>query len=231
MPPGKEYFPLSFPGGMASHLRVAMSFSLVPKRKKKYNDFMYTKEGYRKLCKRFDEDGQAHYLTFTCFHHQPFLQSDRCRYWLVDSIKSAQIKHPFDLWAWVFMPEHVHLLVFPHKGIQIRNILASIKIPVTRRAANFVQKEAPSFIPRMVDIQPNGQKALRFWQRGGGYDRNILSINELHEKIQYIHKNPVRRELVIGPEDWFWSSYRAWEKNVDNPLKIDYDTLPPLNQR
>jgi putative transposase len=214
---------------MASRTRVAMSFSCFQK-VKRYNILMHTKEGYRKLCKRFDEDGQAHYLTFSCFHNQPFIQSDRVRHWLVDSLNSAKTKHPFDLWAWVFMPDHIHLLVFPHRGIQISNLLASIKIPVARRVAHFVQKQAPHFIPRMLDVQPDGQKTVRFWQRGGGYDRNILSINELHEKIQYIHKNPVRRVLVSGPEDWLWSSYRAWELNIDEPLKVDRETLPPINQ-
>ena len=82
----------------------------------------------------------------------------------------------------------------------------------------------------MLDIQPNGKKTLRFWQRGGGYDRNILSVDELHEKIKYIHNNPVRRELVTCPADWEWSSYRAWEHGVDKPLQIDRNTFPPLNQ-
>jgi putative transposase len=190
---------------------------------------MKTGNGYLKRCKRYDETGQAHYLTFTCFQNQPFLKGNKARQWLIDSIKSAKLKHSFDLWAWVIMPEHLHVLIFPNEGIRIRDILFSIKEPVARLASKFVQREAPEFIPRMLDLQPNGKSVIRFWQRGGGYDRNILSVEELHEKIKYIHNNPVRRELITSPDNWEWSSYRAWEYNINEPLKIDRDTLPPIN--
>jgi putative transposase len=48
----------------------------------------------------------------------------------------------------------------------------------------------------------------RFWQPGGGYDRNITSIEALHGMIDYIHANPFRRELVARAKDWEWSSAR-----------------------
>ena len=42
----------------------------------------------------------------------------------------------------------------------------------------------------------------RFWQRGGGYNRNITSTEALHAVIEYIHANPVRRGLVASAEAW-----------------------------
>lgn len=55
-------------------------------------------------------------------------------------------------------------------------------------------------------VGPHG-RAL-FWQRGGGYDRNVRGEDALREKIGYIHANPVRRGLVERAEDWVWSSAR-----------------------
>jgi len=137
---------------------------------------MRTPTGYRKLLKRYDEPGHAHYLTFSCFRNQPFLKGPRACQWLVESINTARAQHPFDLWAWVFMPEHVHLLLRPHAEENIGAILSAIKVPVGKRAAGWVRREAPQFLPRMLDVQPNGKKFVRFWQRGGGYDRNITSL-------------------------------------------------------
>jgi putative transposase len=79
----------------------------------------------------------------------------------------------------------------------------------------------------MLDVQPSGKATMRFWQPGGGFDRNIFSLRELHEKIGYIHKNPVRRKLVAQPVDWLWSSYRAWTTGQGESLPIDRGTLPP----
>lgn len=39
--------------------------------------------------------------------------------------------------------------------------------------------------------------------------------------INYIHANPVRRELVNDPLDWEWSSARFWEGRGDSPLRMD----------
>ena len=47
---------------------------------------------------------------------------------------------------------------------------------------------------------------FRFWQRGGGYDRNMTDGKAIHSSIQYIEANPVRSGLDEKPEDWKWSS-------------------------
>jgi hypothetical protein len=49
---------------------------------------------------------------------------------------------------------------------------------------------APEFLAELVDGPPNGRTAHRFWQRGGGYDRNLRSVRDIHEKIRYVHENP-----------------------------------------
>ena len=190
---------------------------------------MRTPEGYRKRLTHHDCPGCAHYLTFSCFRNQRFLKSERACQWLADSIRTAKEKHPFDLWAWVFMPDHVHLLLRPANAEAISKILSAIKVPVSKRAAAWIRRKAPQFMPHMADVQPDGTQVLRFWQRGGGYDRDLWSPKEIREKIGYIHNNPVRRRLIASPSAWPWSSSHAWETGEDAPLPIDRTTVPPLN--
>jgi hypothetical protein len=63
--------------------------------------------------------------------------------------------------------------------------------------------------------QPNSDIHYRFWQRGGGYDRNVHEITTLRAMIEYIHLNPVRRGLVKEVVDWPWSSARFYA-GLDN---------------
>jgi putative transposase len=162
---------------------------------------------HRKTCKRFNELGFAHSLTFSCFRRQPFLTKDRSRQWLVDAIDRAREKHRFQVWAYVVMPEHVHLLILPTEAdYDISHILNSIKQSVVRRALVFVRREAPAFLAKMEDRQPCGATHYRFWQRGGGYDRNVVAAEIIHRLIEYIHANPVRRGLCVRPDDWYWSN-------------------------
>ncbi|MBW2621321.1 MAG: transposase [Deltaproteobacteria bacterium] len=180
---------------------------------------------YKKRRKIYDYPGHAHYLTFSCFHRQAFLTGSNALSWLVEFIETARCSVPFDLWAYVFMPEHVHILLRPHEGIKISAILKQIKQPVAIRAVKHIKAHAPEFLKQMRDLQLNGRYTHRFWQRGGGYDRNLWTQKDIHTKIRYIHANPVRRGLVSSPADWPWSSFGAWEEDSENPLRIDRDFL------
>lgn len=118
-----------------------------------------------KKCKRYNDAGHAHELTFTCFRNQPFLSKDRSRAWLVDAINLARINHSFHVWAYVIMPEHAHLLIWPTAPqYDVSKMLATIKLSVTRNALGYVRRNAPTFLNRMKDLQPSGDIHYRFWQ-------------------------------------------------------------------
>src|SRR5204863_9689552 len=97
---------------------------------------------HRKICKRFNNPGDAHALTFSCFRRQAFLSKDRSRQWLIDAIDRARSKHRFHVWAYVIMPEHAHLLIWPTRAIyDVSKILNSIKQSVAKRASTYVRRK------------------------------------------------------------------------------------------
>jgi putative transposase len=180
-----------------------------------------------KRCKRYNDPGHGHELTFSCFRRQPFLLGDLSRNWFVDAVKLARTRHSFHLWAYVIMPEHVHLLIWPTTiQYSISKILSTMKLSVTRNALHHVKKNAPHFLKRMEDRQPNGDVHYRYWQRGGGYDRNSTEPNTIWSQIEYIHANPVRRGLCEYAEDWNWSSAGIYAGLREEPLSIDRQSLP-----
>jgi putative transposase len=180
-----------------------------------------------KRCKRYNDPGHAHELTFSCYLRQPFLTGDRARQWFIDAVGMSRKRHSFHLWAYVIMPEHAHLLIWPTRSLyDVSSILSTIKIPVTRRAQRFVREHTPDILARMVDVQPNGDVHYRFWQRGGGYDRNSFEPETIWKQIEYIHANPVRRDLCRCPEDWYWSSAGVYAGLREGPITIDKESLP-----
>jgi putative transposase len=184
-------------------------------------------DGHRKRCERWNEAGHAHALTFSCFRRQPFLSKDRSRQWMVDAIDRARDTHRFHLWAYVIMPEHVHLLVCPTEAdYSISAILKTMKQSVSRRAIEYLKQAAPEFLAQLEDRQPNGSISYRFWQRGGGYDRNLTEPAAIWATMDYIHANPVRRGLCQYAMDWIWSSYLEWERPESGLLRVDRESVP-----
>lgn len=136
--------------------------------------------------------------------------------------------HGFELWAWVLMPEHFHLVIFPRPGgPAMGTILLSIKQSTAKRALNWARANRPDTLGLFADQSPDGTVTHRFWQRGGGYDRNLYSADEVWEKIDYIHNNPVARRLCRQPEEWMWSSARAHRDQCAGPLSVDRGRMPP----
>jgi putative transposase len=127
------------------------------------------------------------------------------------------------------MPEHVHLVLWPtNSRYSTSDFLNSIKQSVSKRVLLFVQREARTFLARMEDRQPNGTMHYRFWQRGGGYDRNVDNPECTQRQIGYIHSNPVRRGLCVKAEDYNWSSAADHAGLRTGPLRIDRESLPGL---
>ncbi len=104
-----------------------------------------------KKCKRYNNPGHAHELTFSCYRNQKFLLSERVCKWLIESIEKAREKNKFSLWAYVFMPDHVHLLIQPTiEQYNISNILNQYNIECI--LFNFPQAQFLEFLHRIPSV-------------------------------------------------------------------------------
>jgi len=182
---------------------------------------------YRKKLKHYNIPGHAHLLTFSCYRRLQLLLDDRTRYRLAQSINEARIQFQFDLWAWVFMPEHVHLLVWPRLyDYTIDQCLKAIKAPVARREIAYYAARADPVLNELT-ITQGKRTSRRLWQCGGGHDTNLSDSRAVHNAINYIHRNPVERKLCRSPEDWIWSSARDWA-GLESPVFLKVDRTVPM---
>jgi len=174
-------------------------------------------QAHRKRLHRIENPGDARFLTFSCEQRLPLLGSPVLRDAFAAQLQSIQSCDAFDLLAWVVMPEHVHLVLLPRlPEWTVDRILKAIKQPFAQRVINRWRSLDAPILPRITDASGR----VRFWQRGGGYDRNVRIDGELIEKIRYIHASPVRRGLVERMEDWEWSSARWYEGDRSSGVTI-----------
>jgi putative transposase len=162
---------------------------------------------HRKLIKHFHEPGDLHELTFSCYKRRPLLTNDTWRKQLAHCIDTAGEEHEMRLAAFVFLPEHVHLLVLPTTAEPaIDQYLARIKQPFSKWVKQQLVQAHSTLVDRPTVKERPGKTCFRFWQEGPGYDRNLTTPAVIEAAIDYIHTNPVRRGLVKHAVDWRWSS-------------------------
>jgi putative transposase len=170
----------------------------------------------RKRMRRREVPGQTRFVTFSCQHRLPLFSNGRIARLLVEALARARMQGLL-LFAWVIMPEHVHILCRPPRGVVLGQLLRCVKMSVSKQALTRWQELQAPILGRIVDATGHP----RFWLKGGGFDRNVRDEAEFSRYVRYIHRNPVERGLVARPEEWRWSSVRWWIGERDGELACD----------
>ena len=171
--------------------------------------------------KGYNDPGHAHELTFSCYKKYAFLSRDRTCEWLTEQLDVVRRELNYHLYAYVFMPDHVHLVVMPNKReYDTSMFLKRLKEPVSRKAVQFLKRESPEWLER-IRVRQGSKVEHHFWQPGRGYDRNIVNGKTLLSMIEYTHMNPVRKGFVQQAREWKWSSAGWFEGQPLNDLQPD----------
>jgi len=98
------------------------------------------------------------------------------------------------------MAEHVHLLISEPERGQLSVVPQMLKQITARK------------------LRP--PELGRFWHVRY-YDFPVWTEKKRVEKLRYMHRNPVKRGLVLGPEDWKWSSFLRWATGTETTVEVE----------
>lgn len=115
-----------------------------------------------------------------------------------DLLAASCLAAKVEIWAWVLMPNHVHLILVPSDENGLRRALA----PLHRRYAGRVHARL--------------ERTGHFWQ--GRFGAVALDEEHLMAAVRYVALNPVRARLVDRPDEWRWSSVHAHLSGLDDGI-------------
>lgn len=160
-----------------------------------------------------------HFITCSCYRRQPQLHTARRRNLFLRILEEARRKYRFVVHGYVLMPEHFHLLISEPETGDPSVVMKVVKERFTRQL-NQRRKPACSAQATLWDSTPDPVWQKRF------YDFNVWSERKRLEKLRYMHRNPVKRGLVIEPEQWKWSSFRAYWNGERGLVRVNYQEWP-----
>ena len=123
----------------------------------------------------------------------------------------------------------LHLIVQPRaEGSPVKSLLAASKRPCSFRIKEHLKTTDGRLLKQLTIRQRPGVMTFRFWQEGPGYDRNLTQPKAILSAIDYVHANPVRRNLCERAVDWHWSSARSYLSGEQSDPELPViDPLPP----
>lgn len=128
-------------------------------------------------------------------------------HWLKESSQQFLVA----IHAWVFMTNHVHLLVTP--GMQ-----DSIQVMMQSLGRRYVRYFNYTY-----------RRTGTLWERR--YKSSLVQTETwLLQCQRYIELNPVRAGMVLDPSDYQWSSYRCNGMGIESELYSPHETYLKLGQ-
>ena len=165
--------------------------------------------------KRYYGNGDLHFITASCYRRQPLLESEYRKDLFVTVLEQVRQRYKFVVVGYVVMPEHFHLLISEPARSNPSVVIQALKLGVVKRLFPTPKIREKRSLKLFNNSAPN-----HFWQKRF-YDFNVWSACKHREKLRYIHRNPVKRGLVDTPDQWRWSSFRAYAFGETGPIVVN----------
>jgi len=158
--------------------------------------------------------GDVYFWTDTINDWNHLLKPDKYKQLILDIWRIQVEKRLIIIYAFVIMPNHLHVLW----ELRSMNGKEMPHASFNKATAHLITKDLKENHP--ADLPPfkvkDKERSYRIWQRD---PLAILmdSKQKLEQKLGYLHNNPLQKRwnLVISPEDYLWSSALFYETGKD----------------
>ena len=176
---------------------------------------------------RYYGAGYSHFITTSCYRRLPLLGNPRNRDLFLRVLESVRRRYHFVVVGYVVMPEHVHLLISEPQRGDPSVVMKALKQGFARRLLGRLRRINNL---KQLSLWEAPVELGRIWQPRF-YDFVVFSEKKRVEKLRYIHRNPVKRGLVLEPEQWIWSSSRYYSYRDPGPVVVNEPQRAELRVR
>ena len=164
-----------------------------------------------------------YFVTTNAVQHTHLFKRDVIKRILIDSFYYLRTDGRMKLFAFVIMPNHIHLIAKFSEENSLANVMRDFKKFTARQI--FGQNLAEENTKTLAFLRKEGKavkQEYKVWE--DGFDaRDIFSTKFLQQKMDYIHHNPCQPQwkLVDAPEDYLWSTAGLYLTGTPCILSID----------
>ncbi len=131
---------------------------------------------------------------------------------LIENLTYCQKHKGLEIYAWCIMTNHIHLIIGRSGDNQIQDIIRDFKkftsVKLAREIEHNIHESRQTWllnIFREIAEKSSKHQKFKIWQND--YHPIELSSNSLmQQKLDYIHQNPIKAQIVAEPEHYLYSS-------------------------
>jgi len=148
--------------------------------------------------------GATYFFTLTTYQRLALLTEERVRTAVREAIGEVRISLPFEIDAWVLLPDHLHAIwTLPEHDPDYGKRWGLIKSIVSRQCGDLIPEPSSRSFLRIR------RREIDFWQRRF-WEHQIRDEGDFERHADYIHYNPVKHGLAAYVSQWPYSTYHRY---------------------
>jgi len=164
---------------------------------------------------KFYDNERPYFVTFSVVNWIDAFTRREYKDILLDSFRYCMINKGMEIYAWVIMSNHVHLIMGSHQQLMsdiLRDVKRHTSKKIVEAIANNTQESRKEWLLKLFQNagrrNPNNEN-FQFWQQGN-HPIELWSSHVIDQKLDYLHLNPVVAGWVDEPEHYLYSSARDY---------------------
>ena len=160
--------------------------------------------------------GEVYFVTDTVVDWVDIFTRPLYKHIIIESLKYCQKEKGLIIYAWVLMTNHMHMIVGSNAENKVSDIMRDFKKFTSKEILHTLltdpQESRQEWMLNRFEYSGKNDKKIknyRFWQEGN--DAQEIFLNDyFNQKLNYIHENSVKAEIVNRAEDYRYSSAIDW---------------------
>lgn len=160
---------------------------------------------------KFADNDKLYFVSFAVTNWIDLFIRNEYREEILNSIRYCQSNKGLELYGWCIMTSHVHLIIGT-TGNPLQNIMRDLKRHTAEALHKTIQNNPTEsrrewilwMMERAAKKNSNSAK-FQLWQPEN-HPIQLINNKMAHQKLDYIHTNPVEAGFVTKAEEWKYSS-------------------------
>ncbi len=161
---------------------------------------------------RIHDQTELYFVTFTVVNWIDVFIRDCYREQIVKSIRFCQENKGLQVYAWVIMTSHIHMIIGTEGKMKLEDIIRDMKRHTAGKMREILEdnsfesrKDWMLWIFGMAGRKNSNNIDYQFWVQDN-HPVQLPSPEMIIQRLNYVHNNPVEAGFVTEPQHWKWSS-------------------------
>ena len=163
-------------------------------------------------------DYSCFFITTSCYRHLNLLHGHEYKLILADSINHLNKKYKSELLSYVLMSNHLHLILYFKHGNHLSDYMRDFKKFTAFKIRKKIEEEGNLNLLNSLRIN-HPREGFKVWM--DRFDDVYLESQKILEtKLDYIHYNPVEKDICKDPVEYLYSSAHYYYDGTRNDFPI-----------